>query len=64
MVQKLNTYHNVMKIIIFNWLSNDSVPSIMLSTFHVFLGYSSEQSSEIDTVMIHILQTGELKQER
>lgn len=33
----------------------------MLTTFWAFLGYSSEQPSEIDTIMIHILQMKELK---
>ena len=40
-----------------NVLRNYYVPGIMLSTFHDFLGYSSE----VDTIMIHIVQMSKLK---
>ena len=34
---------------------------ITLSTLHDFLGYSSEQPSEVDTILIHIVQISKLK---
>lgn len=33
----------------------------MLSIFHAFFDYSSQQPSEVDTITIHILQMKELK---
>lgn len=36
---------------------------VMLSTFHNFLGYSSEQPSKADIIMIHIAQMSKLKHE-
>lgn len=34
---------------------------IWLSTLHDFLDYSSEQPSELDTILIHIVQISKLK---